>query len=183
MDGRAKPRCKPKSCRQCKQVFTPRSNGQWYCSNECVFHSNYSAEESGCWRWARCGDKDGYGIIHLQGGTVERAHRFAYRITHGEIPDGLVVRHSCDNPRCVNPAHLSVGTCAENTGDAVAKNRHYHGERFHTAKLTEADVIAIRAAKATITELAKAYGVDKTNISCIRRGKTWRHLLREQTAA
>ena len=189
MDGRAHPRCKPKPCLTCKQVYTPTSNGQSYCSDACTFHANYRVEDSGCWEWQKMRDKNGYGTINLKKRSaikahgMERAHRFSYRLHHGEIPADLIVRHKCDNPSCVNPAHLELGTHAQHTWDAVLKNRPVHGEQVHTVKLTEADVIAIRAETGTLQEIADRYGVDKTNISCIRRGKTWRHLLREQAAA
>lgn len=185
MDGRAKPRCTPKPCNQCKLVYTPNSNGQWYCSDECTFRANSVAKESGCWEWAGVRDtKDGYGVINIKGRSGRtRAHRFSYEMHKGEIPEGLVVRHKCDNPCCVNPDHLELGTHADNTADSVSKGRHVHGEKMHTAKLTEQDVLDIRGSSLSSKELALKYGVDSTNIWCIRAGKTWKHLLQAKQSA
>lgn len=185
MDGRARPRCTPKPCKQCKLVYTPRSNGEWYCSNECAFRASFVAKESGCWEWTGIRDtKNGYGVINLKGSSSgTRAHRFSYVMHKGEIPAGLIVRHKCDNPCCVNPEHLELGTPADNTGDAVAKARHVHGEKMHTAKLTEQDVLDIRGSSLSSKELALKYGVDYTNIWSIRAGKTWKHLLQAKQSA
>lgn len=108
------------------------------------------------------------------------AHRFAYELAHGEIPEpGLVVMHSCDNPKCVNPAHLSVGTIQDNALDASAKNRIAHGERNGGGgKLTESQVAEIKATagKVGCTVAAKQYGVSSQTIKAIRRGRIWKRV-------
>jgi hypothetical protein len=82
----------------------------------------------GCWMWTAGTDRDGYGKFAIGHGkqdqTHTRAHRFAYELLVGPIPDGMVVMHSCDTPACVNPDHLSVGTPLDNNDDKVAKGRH-----------------------------------------------------------
>lgn len=80
--------------------------------------------DDGCWVWLGAKDRDGYGRVMVDGRTMG-AHRIAYEESHGPVPDGLVVMHSCDNPSCVNPDHLRVGTQAENIQDRDAKGRTY----------------------------------------------------------
>lgn len=77
---------------------------------------------SACWEWVGARHTGGYGAISVNG-HQERAHRVSWMIHHGEIPDGLWVLHRCDNPPCVNPAHLFVGSDADNLSDAIAKGR------------------------------------------------------------
>lgn len=79
--------------------------------------------EDQCWEWQGPFNHYGYGLIGDALGTPQRAHRVSYEIHKGPIPDGLVVMHSCDNPPCVNPAHLSVGTVADNNWDRARKGR------------------------------------------------------------
>lgn len=86
------------------------------------------ADASGCWLWTASTDRDGYGKFQYPGPDGrqihQRAHRYAYELFVGPIPDGLVVMHSCDTPSCVNPNHLDIGTPLENNDDKVAKGRH-----------------------------------------------------------
>jgi hypothetical protein len=83
---------------------------------------------TGCWVWQGWKRPDGYGTIR-RGGRVLRVHRLAYERVHGPIADGLVVMHSCDNPPCINPEHLSLGTTVDNTLDATRKGRMCAGPR------------------------------------------------------
>lgn len=136
-----------------------------------------------CWNWQDHCNKCGYGTIVIQRGS-KLAHRIAWELTHGPIPTGLCVCHSCDNPACCNPAHLWIGTHADNMQDMVRKGRSMngpHGESVHTAKLTEAQVILIRDLYAsrhyTQDGLAALFNVTQGNIKCIVNGGTWKHLL------
>jgi hypothetical protein len=100
------------------------------------------------------------------------AHRFMYELTHGAIPEGLLVRHSCDNPGCVNPKHLLVGTHKQNTQDAVERGRMRSG----ATRLTPEDVARIRELYAKGTKqvvLAQEFGVTQANISAIVTRKNW----------
>jgi hypothetical protein len=138
--------------------------------------------ESGCWIWTRGRAKSGYGCIRLCGQRF--AHRASYVAFKGQIPDGLHVCHSCDVRECVNPSHLWLGTPLENIRDCIKKGRARkvprRGERHHKAKLTELDVLSIRArcaaGSATRLDLAREYGVDKTLIGFIVNRKIWAHI-------
>ena len=121
----------------------------------------------------------GYARVKING-TVYLHHRVVYSEHYGIPLDamrGLVVMHTCDNPACVNPKHLVLGTHAENVADRVAKGRTRQGESHPVAKLTEADVRAIRAAaRDGNKELAVRYGVNEQCISKIRNFKSWKHV-------
>lgn len=115
-----------------------------------------------------------------RGGKVVYAHRYAYQQEYGEIPHGLLVCHRCDNPSCVNPKHLFIGTNLDNTRDRVAKGRSKNGaaggEMNGNAKLTANQVEQIRASIVSgknNSEIARLYGVHHATISAIRLGKTW----------
>lgn len=124
-----------------------------------------------------CKTKGGYGLKSFKG-KLMLAHRVAYMLAKGAIPDGMVVMHLCDNPLCVNPEHLRAGTQKENRQDCIMKGRHNasRGEEHVHSKLTEKDVRAIRASTLNDCELAKLYNVSRRTVSDARRGKTWRHI-------
>ena len=109
-----------------------------------------------------------------------RAHRLSYTLTHGEIPDSQVLLHSCDNPACVNPDHLTPDTQAANMQDKCQKDRHVYGERHCNAKLTAAKVKRIRKRYAmggiSFAKLAKIFGVCKRTIEMVVKRITWRHV-------
>ena len=136
--------------------------------------------ENGCWEWAAgpCGHW-GYGGFTIDGRSMY-AHRVSWMFEHGPIPDGLYVLHKCDNPPCVNPDHLFLGTHTDNMRDMVEKGRarggSLPGESNGQAKLTEADVLAIRADKRTQQAIADEYGVSRRAIGYIKNRKTWTHI-------
>jgi len=128
-----------------------------------------------CWEWQGSVSSSGYGSFKVGGQTVS-AHRLAWELGNDEeIPDGMCVCHSCDNPLCCNPAHLWLGTVAENNQDKISKGRHNNptGEDVNTAKLTKAQVRTIRSDPRTQMQIAKDYGVNQTTISKIKRGEAW----------
>ncbi len=115
----------------------------------------------------------------MTGRTAWFAHRLAYKMFNGELRDDLVVRHTCDNPPCVNPEHLLIGTNKDNTQDAVSRGRMDRGSNRWSALLCEEDVPDIRQrldAGETCISIAVLYSVDRSTISMIKRGKTWRHV-------
>lgn len=137
--------------------------------------------DSDCLMWigattdtTRGGD---HGIMRWDGKN-EKAHRLAWIAKHGPIPDGQQVLHRCDVPRCVNPDHLWLGTHDENMADMLAKGRArgMPGIRHHKAKLSEAQILMIRADKRSGAELARVLGVTRSLVNQIRRGEVWTHI-------
>jgi hypothetical protein len=122
-----------------------------------------------CWEWLANENDNGYGRV-TQDGQNLRAHRVAYEIANGPVPDGLIVLHKCDNRKCCNPAHLMAGTHADNFADMVAKGRERwsKGSQHPKAKLTPDDVAQIRASNDNNAILAERFGVSKSSISMVR---------------
>jgi hypothetical protein len=142
----------------------------------------------GCWLW-RGESKRGYGSLRI-GCVTHRAHRLSYEIFKGPIPGGMVVCHTCDNPACVNPDHLFVGTQQDNIKDAWSKGRvrlPRDGEKNPASKLTAAQVLDIRARlcgkRGELSALAREYGVSSSLIAQIRDRLTWRWLCDERKQA
>lgn len=128
-----------------------------------------------CIPWKGACTGNGYGASRLNG-KQRGAHVVAAIAAGMRVEPGQVVMHSCDNPLCVNPAHLRVGTTAENMADKVAKGRQAKGARNGRAKLSAEQVAAIRASKApgvTNRELGRRFGVTAEMIGYILRGKNW----------
>lgn len=133
-------------------------------------------DDSGCWVWTAVKEREGYGKIKSDG-KMRQAHRVSYELHRGEIPGGMFVCHHCDNRSCVNPEHLFLGSHVDNMEDMKSKARQQIGTKNCQAKLTEADILAIRAARgAPQPELARAYGVSQSHISDIQTGRKWAHL-------
>lgn len=144
---------------------------------------------SGCWLWTGCVNAKGYGQINIsrtEGNAL--AHRVAWVLHHGKIPDGWCVCHRCDVPCCVNPAHLFLGTLADNMADMARKGRsgsqlkpwtRPRGVDHANARLVPDQVRAIREdleRGAAVRALARLYAVDRGTITSIRDGLTWRHV-------
>jgi len=141
-----------------------------------------------CWIWTGKKNK-GYGRLHLFGSTIS-AHRLSWVLAHGEVKDGLYVLHRCDNPGCVNPDHLFLGTHADNMADAVAKGRLKppptsrralsHGELNGNSSLSESDVLEIRTLRneggLTYKEIAEKFNVGITTARDAATGRRWGHL-------
>ena len=131
-----------------------------------------------CWRWTGAVNTHGYGQTSL-GGRQTGAHRLAWRFTYGPIPPGLSVLHRCDNPPCVRPDHLFLGTVTDNAVDMMAKGRGRVGSRHGKAKLTEEIVREMRRRHAMgerYVSLAAAFGVTPENVSTVCRRLTWTHV-------
>ena len=135
-----------------------------------------------CWVWTAglIKQRGGYGMFALRKGVIRRAHRVAWELTYGP-PGDLWVLHHCDNPPCVRPGHLFLGTPKDNSGDMEAKSRGNHpkGSARPQARLSEADVAAIRTARAqgaVGAELARQYGVHRSTIYHICQRDYWRHV-------
>lgn len=138
----------------------------------------------GCWLWQGSKLPRGYGKFHPALRVNIYAHRFAWELEHDRsVPEGLDVMHSCDNPSCVNPAHLSAGTRDDNMQDCAAKGRSVsrppRGEVHRDHVLTADDVREIRAARAggtAVRTLVQRYGVSDTRIRKIVARRAWRHV-------
>ena len=123
--------------------------------------------ESGCWLWDRYCKPDGYGHMRSHGKKI-LAHRASYIAYHGPIPDGMIVRHKCDTPQCVNPEHLVVGTAQDNSNDRAARGRTARGDKVGRTKLSDQDVRDIRASTLSYSKIAAQYGIYKSYVTAIR---------------
>lgn len=141
------------------------------------------SEGDKCWEWqgflSRGGKSSGYGVFGFEG-KMHRAHRIAYRFAFGEFAEHLFVLHRCDNPRCVRPDHLFLGTHTDNMCDMVNKGRASSGPGTQnpSAKLNEQQVLEIRALKGKLPrqDIADKYGVSLSAIKRIFAGKAWTHV-------
>lgn len=134
---------------------------------------------NGCHVWKGKTNQKGYGRLMINRREL-LAHRVAWEHAHGRIPDGLCVLHRCDTPPCINPAHLFLGTIADNNADMKAKGRDRKatGERAPSAKLTSAEITEIRRRGRTaelFKDIAAAFGVHPSHVSRICRGRTRTH--------
>lgn len=178
-----------------------RSDPTWVRPTPLTDHQRFESHvriTPGCWFWTGQPQDNGYGRISIGSRGQAReilAHRFSYELHHGPIPDGMLVCHTCDTPLCVNPAHLFLGTHADNSDDKVRKGRQAqgqtHGSRLKPermrrgpgvkqSKLNESLVREIRrryaAEKVSFEALARQYGVSRPMIGYIVNRTWWRHV-------
>lgn len=143
---------------------------------------------SGCWEWQGYRMPFGYGQIGIEDHKVTTCHRVAWELTNGPIPDGLLVRHKCDNPPCCNPDHLELGDDFDNMRDAVERGRIAREFRLPVTVLSAEDVRDIRARyrkytvpgqrgyRTTADQLAKEYGVSRQYIAAVAAGRERLHV-------
>jgi hypothetical protein len=164
-----------------------------------LFDARVRVVESGCHEWAGYVMKNGYGTLCVgkkaakesgsHKSTLFLAHRLAWELANGPVPDGMMVLHRCDNRKCCNPEHLFLGTAKDNYDDMVTKGRrvidsgggrkYAKGEGHTRAKLSTSDVLAIRSEAnegGNWEELAVRYGVTRANIRAIVIGLSWTHI-------
>jgi hypothetical protein len=188
----------PTSCRHCHKEFLVhcsylKHGYGFFCSPQCRHEGRSQkpwaerfwpkvTKTAGCWIWTAARNRKGYGLFG-KGRTVDghcHAHRAAWIITYGPIPDGLLVLHRCDNPPCVRPDHLFLGTDLDNAHDRDTKKRNLRNGVGFNARLTPAQVREIRAAytagEATQTQLGHQYGVSQGAISLLLLRKTYGHI-------
>ena len=136
-----------------------------------------------CWNWLRGKEGHGYGMAWYKGKSV-KANRVSWIVHNGNLPEwdgygkGICVLHKCDNPACVNPNHLFLGTQKENIKDRQAKGRTARqlGEKHGMVKLKEKDIVLIRESKKSGAEMAKLFMVSQATISLIKTRKRWGHI-------
>ena len=174
-----------KKCEYCDNDFEYTKLKRRFCSLWCARHSRivdpfqkfFSYIEvdpiSHCWNWT--------GHIHKTGYAVYRsglAHRFSLEQAIGQIPEGLMALHTCDNRKCVNPKHLFPGTAKDNMDDMYAKgrNRHLRGEEVTNSKLTPAEVLAIRRDPRGGQQIAYDYKISTATVYNIKAKKAWNHV-------
>lgn len=156
-------------------------------TNEKFWKKTNKRSDDECWEWAGQKDKDGYGVLSssILDGKIKRlrAHRYSWKMNFGDIPSGMFVCHKCDNPSCVNPKHLFLGTPKDNTQDMLKKGRRPNttgtrGEDHPKAKLTWEKVRLIRklylSSNYTNRELGKRFEIGDRQIGYIVRNETWK---------
>lgn len=152
----------------------------------------YVDRSGDCWLWTKGKTTDGYGVIAILKGDIwskRYAHRVSYELTYGIIPDEFFVCHRCDNPTCVRPDHLFLGTAKDNSRDMSSKGRSHaqakpeslaRGEHNGSSVLTDAQVREIRAKYThrygSVTHLSREYGVSLVTIRIIVTRKGWKHI-------
>ena len=195
-----------KTCAHCGKQFTPSQNRTYrrsfvFCSRSChVAQQRKSAADTlmdrfwanvkqtpECWLWTGSVESNPYGNMRV-GSKNMRANRAAYTLLIGPIPDEMLVRHTCDNPQCVNPAHLLLGTHADNVADRHMRQRDDHGpkpnpaygERIKSAKLKAEDVKQIKYLHSMgmgTVALGIKFLVHHSTITDIIRGRSWKRVL------
>jgi hypothetical protein len=190
------PKAHPKTKFICRHCSCPFSVPPWrarmepqFCNRSCRWNHFRSlaaarfaalhATGEGCWPWQGPLDADGYGLFPHANRTV-RAHRFSFTLHRGVIPAGMHVLHACDNPRCVRPDHLFLGTNQANVDDMIRKGRQARGADIHTAKVNEATVKEIRsryaARRANLRALAQEFGIGYAGLCDIVYRRSWKHV-------
>lgn len=153
------------------EIYKPHKNANSFKKIE------YIIDENGCWVCvSHSKDKDGYPKVY-RNKKYYQMNRYVYEIFNSNIPLGHVIRHTCDNPNCINPNHLISGTHYDNQQDKVNRKRQSFGERNGQCVLKEYEVLEIlQDNKLSYSQLMKKYNVGKTTIAQIKQGKTWRYL-------
>ena len=184
-------------CPICKQPHSTkagfRADGSVYIARRCYpcsqskpgfrtkeerFFEKINKTSFGCWEWTAATRKDGYGVFGVATSKSMLAHRYSYALHYGSFKKSLLVCHKCDNPKCVNPEHLFLGTHQDNMDDMREKGRRktLRGEDSPNCKITEDDVRAIRKDTDSCRKIAEKYNVSAGLISHIKTRRQWKHV-------
>ena len=187
-----------RTCPICNKEHSSRSgkknaNGVFYLNRKCYqcakshpgkrtkkerFLEKVEKKSYGCWEWAASLDKAGYGVFGIESGKPIGAHRYSYALHYGAFKKSLFVLHKCDNPKCVNPDHLFLGTHQDNMDDMVRKGRQnsLKGEDSPACKITKEIALNILNSELSHSKTAEKYGVSKSSVAAIKAKRMWRHL-------
>jgi len=182
-----------RSCDYCGKFYA--GCGKYFCSNTCRHNADTQNLETrfwskveikdffDCWNWTANKTPQGYGRFQLKRKKSVSAHRLAWELTYGKIPNGLHVLHKCNNPSCVNPSHLKLGTNQDNVDDKLRANRQPHicGQNVATSKLTESqvrEIFALLAEHRSYKEIAERFSISTHSVSNFNIGISWKHLKR-----
>jgi hypothetical protein len=189
----------PRACEQCRVEFLAphyeinRGNGR-FCSRRCAVKCSKAAtpvsdvwrhvakidDATSCWEWTGARGTHGYGQIRTIENRSRATHRLFWEMTYGPIPHGLWVLHRCDNPPCVRPDHLFLGTPQDNHRDMVSKGRVARGTMKPNVKLSPAQITEIRARYASgglrYKDLAQQFGISICLVGFIVRREKWKHV-------
>lgn len=134
----------------------------------------------GCYIWTKSFDDKGYSQVNI-GGRIVKAYSIAYKEVIGPVPSGLVLRHICDNRKCINPFHLTLGTQADNINDMYRRGRGCIGDKAPWSKLNEAQVKELRLefkfTKSSIAEMSRRHNINYGTLSDVLLNKTWKHVV------
>lgn len=185
----------PLVCQECGNTYLQIPSHVWYskfCSRHCRdafgkkdpvvrFWSKVDRRgDDECWEWQGRRDKNGYGRFSLRHGFSVGAHRYSWEQTNGPIPKGAMILHSCDNPPCNNPRHLSPGNASQNAKQMVERGRGLTGERMPKHKVTEEDVRQIRElakqGQLTLQQIGDVFGIGELQVYRIKHRKAWAHV-------
>lgn len=179
-----------KECHLCKKPFSSFSiHNRKFCSRTCYDQCREGTLENrinrysiptpnGCIEWDGNKNKNGYGMISISN-KRHQITRLIYTMRIGPIPDNMFVCHRCDNPNCINPSHLFLGSALDNSTDMVQKGRQAKGNKNGNSKLDEEKVITIRSLHKngySLKEISRQFNISKANTSDIVNRKTWIHV-------
>ena len=142
------------------------------------FWEKVDKKSFGCWEWTAHLDKRGYGRFGVSDGKGIGAHRYSYALHNGAFKKALYVCHKCDNPKCVNPEHLFLGTHQDNMDDMVRKGRQrsLKGEESPSCKISQETAQAVLDSELTYSQTAEKFGMTKSSVAAIKARRMWKHL-------
>jgi hypothetical protein len=158
----------------------PEPGSEWLIAK---FNARYEVAPSGCWVWTGK-TRASYGRLYIGSGDIISAHRLSWKLFRGQVPDGMHVCHHCDNPRCVNPEHLFIGTDLDNSQDKMRKGRHTAspGESNGRAKITDAQaetIVGLLQSGMGPSEVARLLRLPRGICARISAGRSWKHAISE----